>query len=95
MPSGTHLSREIKIHVNDIFRLEPHFNIAFMRNSVSTYAVSTNVACLRTTYDVTLGDDYQDQDQFCLYLKGLTKTTKHSREATCLEREFRKPRQSR
>jgi hypothetical protein len=52
----------------------PHFNIAFMRNSVSTYAVSTNVACLRTTYDVTLGDDYDDQDQSCQYLKKINES---------------------
>jgi hypothetical protein len=31
----------------------PHFSIAFMRKSVSTYVVSINVAALGTAYDVT------------------------------------------
>ena len=34
----------------------PHFNIAFIGKSVSTYVVSTNVAGLVTNNDVTVGD---------------------------------------
>jgi hypothetical protein len=36
---------------------EPDSNIAVVGKSVSTYIVSTNVAGLGTTYDVTSGDD--------------------------------------
>ena len=36
----------------------PHFNIAFMSKSLSTYVVSTNVAGLGTIYNVNAGDDY-------------------------------------
>ena len=37
-----------------------HYNIAFMGKSVSIYVVSTNVAGLETTYDVTSRDDCAD-----------------------------------
>lgn len=41
-----------------------YFNIAFVGKSVSTYIVTTNVAALGSTYDVTSGNGC-DQSQDC------------------------------
>ena len=38
-------------------KLLPHLNSAFVEKRVSTYVVSTNVADVVTTYDVTAGND--------------------------------------
>lgn len=51
-----------RIHIfpwskENVWNHSSHFNIPFIRKSSSTYAVSTKVACLGTTYGVTSGNN--------------------------------------